>query len=482
MKSKLNTLLLLFISCLCTAQNEADKDLTFNIGTGLNERALIVTTQSDGKILVGGKFTTFNGINRFRLIRLNIDGTSDGSFFSWESFNNEIHTIKMQNDGKILIGGLFSLFNNQINNGLIRLNQNGTKDSTFNTGTGFNSIFNTNASIYDLQILNDGKILACGNFTSYNGTTKNNIVKLNIDGTIDTTFNTNFFTNNGNSSNVIISKLSIQNDGKILLCGFFTSYNSISSNNILRLNSDGTKDLTFNIGSGLTSLSNITYCNSLNLLPDGKIILIGKFEQYNGIASRHIARINTNGSLDTTFNSGIGFDLEATTAFIQSDLKIVVGGNFNSYNANNSNKIIRINQDGTLDNTFNVGSGFNNWVYSICQLVNGSLLIGGNFTQYQNLSSPYIIKLKGLTALGLNNFDKHSEVSIYPNPSSGLINIFSNINQNFKFYEIYDVVGKKISEKKEFTNIININHLTNGVYIIELISDTKNYKLKIIKH
>lgn len=482
MKNNFITLVFLLTSYFSVAQNEADKDLTFNIGTGLNERAFTVTSQSDGKILIGGKFTTFNGVNRFRLIRLNINGTTDGTFFSWESFNNEIHAIKVQNDGKILIGGSFNLFNNQSNNGLIRLNQNGTKDTTFNTGTGFNSIFNPTATVYDIQTLNDGKILVCGYFTSYNGTTKNNIVKLNTDGSIDTSFNTNFFTNNGNSSNVILSKLSIQNDGKILLCGFFTTYNSISANNVLRLNSDGTKDLTFNFGSGLTSASNTTYCNSLNIQPDGKIILVGKFEQYYGIATKHIVRINNNGTLDTSFNIGSGFDLEATTLFIQSNLKIIVGGSFNSFNGINSNKIVRLNQDGSIDNAFNIGNGFNSWVYSICQLLDGSFLIGGNFTEYQSLSSPYIVKLKGLTALEINNFDEQNQVSIYPNPSKELININSINNQNFKYYKIYDLFGKIVSQKEMFENFINISQLNRGVYIIELINESENYKLKFIKN
>jgi uncharacterized delta-60 repeat protein len=194
---------------------------------------------------------------------------------------------------------------------------------------------------------------------------------LNTDGTIDNTF----VTGAGFTGPVI--NIKIQPDGKILVVGDFGSYDSISAKNIIRLNADGSIDGGFVIGGGL---SGPTY--TIDIQTDGKIIVGGDFNQYDGIPANRIVRINTDGSIDNTFVNGNGFNGIVYDVKIQDDGKIIVGGDFEEYDTNSYRKIIRLNTDGSIDTTFIVGSGFNSTVFTIQVQNDGKVVVGGSFTSY----------------------------------------------------------------------------------------------------
>ncbi len=151
---------------------------------GANGAVYTTILQPDGKILIGGQFTTYNGITANRIARLNTDGTLDTTFTVGTGADSSVNTITLQPDGKILIGGAFTTYNGTTVNHVARLNADGTLDTTFVTGTG------TNGSVFTIALQPDGKILIGGWFTTYNGTTANYIARLNTDGTLDTTFTT----------------------------------------------------------------------------------------------------------------------------------------------------------------------------------------------------------------------------------------------------------------------------------------------------
>jgi len=140
-------------------------DSSFNIGTGFNDEVWSIAIQNDDKILCCGSFTSYNGTTRNRIVRLNSDGTLDSSFNIGTGFNSLVLSITIQSDGKILCGGPFTSYNGTTRNRIVRLNSDGTLDSSFNIGTGFN------AQVFSIAIQSDGKILCGGSFTSYNGTT-----------------------------------------------------------------------------------------------------------------------------------------------------------------------------------------------------------------------------------------------------------------------------------------------------------------------
>jgi|LakMenEpi03Aug12_release.lakeMendotaPanAssembly.Ray.scaffolds.fasta_scaffold332522_2 uncharacterized delta-60 repeat protein len=170
--------------------------------------------------------------------------------------------------------------------GIVRLNSDGTRDTAFTTNT--STGFNVNGYVYSLAIQSDGKIIAGGTFTTFNGATVNGIVRLNSDGTRDTTFTTNTGSGLSDAASYPVNSIAIQSDGKILIGGDFTTFNGATVNGIVRLNSDGTRDTAFTVNAGTGVNSSI---QKLVIQPDGKIVLGGDFSAFNGINRSRLARI-----------------------------------------------------------------------------------------------------------------------------------------------------------------------------------------------
>jgi uncharacterized delta-60 repeat protein len=385
----------------CGLFSNIDYGNPFITGTGFNNPVSSIVVKSDGKILVGGSFTSYNGVESNKIIQLNSDGSKDTSFVIGTGFNNEIRSIILQLDGKILVGGGFTSYNGVSSSYIIRLNSDGSKDTSFVIGTGFNNV------VSSIVLQSDGKILVGGVFTSYNGVASNRIIRLNSDGSKDTSFVIGTGFNAGGVSSIVL-----QSDGKILLGGSFISYNVVASNRIIRLNSDGSKDTSFVIGTGFN-----TTVNSIVLQSDGKILLGGVFISYNGVASSRIIRLNSDGSKDTSFVIGTGFNTGGVYSIaVQTNGKILVGGSFTSYNGVESNKIIQLNSDGSKDTSFVIGTGFNTTVNSIVLQSDGKILLGGVFISYNGVASNRIIRLKsdGMIYNGESEFitSKNNSVNI----------------------------------------------------------------------
>jgi uncharacterized delta-60 repeat protein len=132
-----------------------------------------VTVQSDGKVLIGGGFTAYNGTSRGNVARLNSDGSLDTDFATGAGANNYVGSVAVQSDGKILIGGGFTTYNNTSRGGVARLNSDGSLDTGFlATGAG------ANGQVESVAVQSDGKILIGGRFTTYNGTSRGYVARL----------------------------------------------------------------------------------------------------------------------------------------------------------------------------------------------------------------------------------------------------------------------------------------------------------------
>jgi uncharacterized delta-60 repeat protein len=356
---------------------DGSMDAGFSTGAGINGAVTSLDVQADGKIIVGGGFTSYDGIVRNRIARANTDGTADAAFCHEAGANDIIYAIALQSDGKILIGGSFTTYGGTACNYITRLNADGSPDATFNSGgTGANTL------VRYIAIQPDGKILIGGIFTSYNGTSRNYIARLNSNGSLDTGFNP------GTGANSHVYSLAIQSDGKILIGGDFTSYNGTARNYIARLNTDGSLDTGFNPGTGANS-----YVNAVSVLSDGKILIGGNFTSYNGTTRFRIARINADGSLDTGFNPGTGSSGLVNALAVQPDGKILVTGVFTSYNGTSRNRIARVNADGSLDTGFDPGTGTNNQIRTLALQADNTILIGGTFTTYNGTARNFIARL-----------------------------------------------------------------------------------------
>ena len=356
----------------------ADGTLDNNFDPGANSSVRAVALQPDGKILLGGDFTTLGGggighTARSRLGRLNPDGTLENSFNP--GANSTVQALAVQADGKIVAGGSFTTLGNggtTARNRLGRLNADGTVDTGFVPGA--------NRPVLALELQADGKILVGGSFSALSGTgtgnfPRNRIGRLNPDGTVDTGFDP--------GANRPVRVLAVQANGKILVGGDFTTLGgggtgTISRKRLGRLNPDGTLDASFNPGADQS-------VRGLAVQVDGKILVAGDFTTLRSggvtMVRNHLGRLNSDGTLDTSFNPGANGLVEELA--VQADGRILVAGDFTTLGGGGTgttvrNKIGRLNPDGTLDTSFDPGA--NLAVLASAIEADGKILVGGNFT------------------------------------------------------------------------------------------------------
>jgi len=352
--------------------------------TGLNDNVKTILIQSDGKILIGGIFTT-NNVNATRgIARLNTNGSLDANFYPGVGADGIVNSIALQSDGKILIGGAFVTYYGFVRSGIARLISDGSLDESFNpTGAGVAGGY---YGVNSVALQSDGKVLIGGEFTTYNETPRSCITRINTNGSLDTSFNPGTGVDNR-----YVQTIALQIDGKILIGGRFTSFNGTASNRIARLDTNGNLDTSFN-PSGTSANYGVF---SITLQPSGKILIGGDFTSYNGTTIEDIARLNSDGRLDVSFNPETGANRQINSIVLQSDRKILIGGGFTSFNGTVRNHLARLNIDGSIDNSFNpAGTGVDETIYSIILQSDGKILIGGSFYSYNGTPLKRIARLK----------------------------------------------------------------------------------------
>ncbi|MBV1854339.1 putative Ig domain-containing protein [Catellatospora tritici] len=374
-----------------------DAGFAANLGAAFNGSVRVLAVQPDGKILAGGDYTAFDGVTANRLVRLNPDGTRDTAFSTAIGTGFEgptvgvVSAIAVQPDGKILVGGNFTTFDGVTANRLVRLNPDGTRDTAFSTalGTGFNT------SVLSLAVQPDGKIVAGGLYTTLNGVTVNRLVRLNPDGTREVAFSTALGTGFNNS----VPSIALQADGKILAAGTFTTLNGVTVNRLVRLNPDGTRDTAFSTALGTGFDANVL---SVTVQPDGGIIACGGFTTLNGSAANHLVGLNPDGTRDTAFNTNLGTGPAGgtpTAVVAQPDGKVLVSGSFITFNGADVRSLIRLNADGTADTAFNTGLGTGTTfsVFAVAVQPDGNVLAGGAFTVFNGVAANRLIRVAFVT-------------------------------------------------------------------------------------
>ncbi|MGI4760329.1 MAG: IPT/TIG domain-containing protein [Janthinobacterium lividum] len=349
-------------------------------GTGVGGYPHVTALQPDGKILVGGYFDSYNGSARGGVLRLNANGSLDPTFApTGTGINYDVDAMVLQPDGKVLIGGKFSTYNGASCRYLTRLNADGTRDASFNlTGTGLNSF------VQSLALQPDGKIMVGGVFSNYNSTIRNAVLRLNADGSLDTSFS---IAGTGIVGN--IGTIAVQADGRLLVGGYIERFNGASPGSLVRLYPDGSLDNSFRV----TPLSGSTVLTQ-TIQPDNKILISGAIYGPNG-RQQSIVRLLTNGSLDYSFSPvGSGLNSAVQAMAVQPDGKVVVAGNFNEYNGLVHNYVARLNADGTLDNGFTAtGTGPSYAPDDMVLQPNGKVVIVGSFSNYNGTGTGKIVRL-----------------------------------------------------------------------------------------
>ncbi len=348
------------INRIARLNSNGSLDISFNPGLGANERINSVALQADGKILITGSFFKYNGINIYYFARINSDGSFDASFAP-PSPGGSNNKITIQPDGKILLVGDHTNYAGR--KYIARFNTNGTLDAGFSTGSGFNGT----ASAYALQT--DGKIILCGNFTAFNGNNNvHGIIRLNSNGTADNTF----ITGSGFDYGYNVFSIILQSDGKILLSGNMSIYNGTQLNTLARLNTDGTVDNSLIVGSG-GGYPNYIWDVAIGIQSNGKLVSLKSINQY---ASYAICRYNYNGTIDNSFNASLGANVRIDCSVEQSDGKIIIGGGFTEYNGTIRNGIARLMPNGNLDSSFIPTSPDNIYIRAV-QVQNDKKIIAG---------------------------------------------------------------------------------------------------------
>ncbi len=356
-------------------------DQAYNSLAGANGFVYSLRLQNDGNLLIGGDFTTFNGIGRTRLARLLPNGDLDATFTVGTGADASIRAIELQGDNKIIIGGLFTNYNGTNRARIARINLDGSIDLNFSPGAAADN------PVYALKIhrdpLNLGKIVVGGAFSKFNGQNRPHLVRLNTNGAIDTLFQT------GSGPDGDVHTVAIQNNGRILIGGDFTNYNGQAVGRVARLLPNGQLDTSFTPQFDGT-------VRSLLVQSDGRILVGGYFTNANGQPFNYLARLEADGTLDAAFDPGAGGDRPVLSLALQPDGKILVAGDFLKFSDVTRRSLTRLNSDGSPDAGINFGQGANSFVTALAvQPTDGRIIAGGGFTQFDGQPRSYLVRLHG---------------------------------------------------------------------------------------
>lgn len=449
--------------------SDGTPDTSFNIDTGLNDAVYSIAVRDNGTTLIGGSFTRFQNIPQNGIVSLNNDGSYDASFNIGDGFNEKVRKIVTQPDGKILVGGDFTEFDGESANHIVRLNADGSRDFTFDAGSGFNNYVQT------IAVQPDGKVLVGGRFTEIDGLPQKYFVRLNADGSKDTSFDVD------ESFNHRVTQIEMQADDKIFVAGNFTTFNGEDQRFMVSLNPDGSKDTNFDVGTSYGSY--VTPDHPKDIIPDiaiqedGKILIVSNSNWYQGQNVGMPLRINADGSVDQDFESGVIFSHGwATTIAVQSDGKILVGGTY--YTAHiggepgtSHNRIMRLNANGGMDATFDINEGhepqsggvYQGGVHEIAIDPDDKIWLGGNFFHYRLVSSFAAVRLVGEgTPVSVGEVDlDQNETILYPNPVEDIL----NINETVGILKIMDLNGRILSVKNDVSEV-DMSSYPSGLYLI----------------
>ncbi len=380
-------------------------DTAFNSSIGADGNVLALAVQSDNRVVIGGEFGMVNQVVHSRIARLNpYDASLDNDF--WATLDGTVRTLVSQTDDRILVGGDFTNVNGVVRNRITRLSYDGTLDTSFNPGAGADS------SVYALAetfIRGARKIMIGGSFTVVNSLPRNCLARLNDDGSVDTAFDPGLGAN-GTVYALAVYPTNTLHGGKIVIGGSFTAVGGFTRAGIARLNPDGSLDTSFDPGTGASDV-----VRAVAIQTDGRLLIGGSFTNVNGAARSRVARLNGDGSVDTTFNPGLGANDSVYAIALQQDQRIVVAGAFTLCSGVTRGRITRLLPDGTVDPMINFGAGANSFVAAVAiqqqpfidnpQQQRELILLGGGFSQFNSVPRQHVARLYGGSLAGMGSFE-----------------------------------------------------------------------------
>ena len=297
-------------------------------------------------------------------------------------FNDAVLAMALQPDGKLVAVGDFTTANAVSRNRIARLNADGSLDQSFSSTS---PLAGADASVRTVLSQTDQRILIGGTFTNVNSTARNHLARLASNAALDTTFNPG----TGPDNDVFaVAESFIGTSRKLLVGGAFTSFNTTPRNYICRLNDNGSLDASFDPGLGANGS-----VFAIALQSNGKVLIGGDFTFVNGVGRNHLARLNSDGSVDLSFNPFQGANDSVRAITIQSDGRILIGGLFTSFSGASLNHIARLRPNGAVDTTFTPGVGANDSVTAITVQPDTRILLGGQFTLCNGVTRHHLTRL-----------------------------------------------------------------------------------------
>ncbi len=381
----------------------------FSGAAGFNNSvyATAPATDGSGDVYVGGQFITHGVTSRNYIARINSNGSLDTAFDPGTGFNAAVRSLAPANDGSgdVYVGGEFITFNGGGAVRMARLNSDGTVDAGFPVGAGFvASNLSVVGSVSAIAPAQDGSgdVYVGGQFDSYDGNSRNRLVRLNSDGTLDNGFNVG--TGIGTAADDYVAAIIVAADASdIYVVGKFSSYNGTARNGIVRIHNDGTVDTNFNPGTGFSPAD----ARAIVLSNDdsGDVFVGGAFTAYGGASRNYLVRLDEDGAQSSGFSIGTGFNASPVTALAMAadgTGDLYVGGDFTSYNGTSRKALVRLNADGSLDSTFNAGTGPDDDILTLSAALGGysEIFVGGSFTTFSSVASPYLARISATGSAG----------------------------------------------------------------------------------
>jgi uncharacterized delta-60 repeat protein len=345
-------------------------DPTFETGRGADGEITDLALLPGGEILVAGHFNTFDGVARCGLAKLRSNGGLD---YLRADVDGPVNAVAVERDGRIVIAGDFNMVSGLKRPRLARLLANLALDQSLDAGDG------PDKEVY-CAVLANNDIFIGGAFQHIGEVRHSCVARLEANGQIDPTFKLG----HGADGNVLAA--AAQPDGKMLIGGSFTRYHNSNRAYLSRIHLDGAVQNIFH-----SEVSGIVH--AIVLQADGKIIIGGEFDTVHNARFKGIARLNANGSLDAAFNPGSGADRAVLTIALQSDDKIVIGGDFRAINGVPRDHLARLNPDGSLDGTFALKVDGDR-VRKVLVQPDGKILVASQFTSVEGASRAKLVRLQ----------------------------------------------------------------------------------------
>ena len=337
-----------------------------------------VAVQADGRVVIGGFFTTYDGNAAGHIIRMNADGSVDPAFITGTGFNNSVLGMVLQPDGKLLVHGSFNSYNGTfLGRGLVRLETDGSIDAGFVPPTFSGAVVNA------LALRSDGRIHVAVNVSTGG---QQGVFRLMADGTLDGTFNT------AGAFNAVVLSLALFADDRILATGAFSTVHGQPRAGSCVLDPSGSLNTTFDPGTGTQPNASAVVTDVL----DGtKPVLGGNFNTYNTQPMVRLAVLEGDGTPVVGFNGGTGPDNSLLFVRSLAAGKIMIGGNLQAYNGTPVGHICRLGSDGQVDPGFTATA--NSWVGDMDLDGTDALYIVGAFSMVNGMARPGVAKLSNCT-------------------------------------------------------------------------------------